>query len=123
MRLKDRVALVTGAAQGIGLATAERFAAEGAKLVLADLNGPKVHAAAAKLGCLGFEGDLSTPKDARGAVAKAIESHGTLDILVNNAGGSGRTTATEIEAVTDEIWDQVIGLNLRSAFLCCRAAI
>jgi len=123
MKLKGRVALVTGAAQGIGLATAERFAAEGAKVVLADLNGPKVHAAAAKLGFLGFEGDLSTPKGAQGAVAKAIEAHGALDILVNNAGGSGRVSATEIESVTDEIWDQVIGLNLRSAFLCCRAAI
>jgi len=123
VRLKDRVALVTGAAQGIGLATAERFAAEGAKVVLADLNGPKLQAAAAKLGCPGFEGDLSTSKGAQGAVAKAIEAHGALDILVNNAGGSGRTTATEIESVTDEIWDQVIGLNLRSTFLCCRAAI
>jgi len=123
VRLKDRVALVTGAAQGIGLAVAERFAAEGAKVVLADLNGPKVHAAAARLACLGFEGDLSTTAGAQGAVGKAIESHGALDILVNNAGGSGRANATEIEAVTDEIWDQVVALNLKSAFLCCRAAI
>ena len=123
MRLKDRVALVTGAAQGIGLATVERFAAEGAKLVLADLNGAKVRAAAEKLGGLGIEADLGAAAGAQAAVAKAIEAHGALDILVNNAGGSGRTTATEIEAVTDEIWDQVIGLNLRSTFLCCRAAI
>jgi 3-oxoacyl-[acyl-carrier protein] reductase len=123
MRLTGRVALVTGAAQGIGLAVAERFAAEGAKLVLADLNGAKVRAAAAKLGFHGFECDLSTRRGAEDAVGKALEAHGAIDILVNNAGGSGRTNATEIESVTDEIWDQVIALNLKSAFLCCRAAI
>lgn len=123
MRLKDRVALVTGAAQGIGLATAERFAAEGAKLVMADLNGAKVRAAAARLSAIGVEADLGSAAGAQAAVVKAIESHGALDILVNNAGGSGRVTATEIESVTDEIWDQVVGLNLKSTFLCCRAAI
>jgi len=123
MRLKERVALVTGAAQGIGLATAQRFAAEGAKLVLADLNGAKVRAAAGTLNAVAVEADLGTAAGAQAAVAKAIEIHGALDILVNNAGGSGRVTATEIDAVTDEIWDQVVALNLKSAFLCCRAAI
>jgi NAD(P)-dependent dehydrogenase (short-subunit alcohol dehydrogenase family) len=123
MRLKDRVALVTGAAQGIGLAIAERFAAEGAKLVMADLNGAKVRAAAGKLNAVGVEADLGSAAGAQAAVAKAIEAHGALDILVNNAGGSGRVTATEIESVTDDIWDQVLALNLKSTFLCCRAAI
>ena len=123
MRLKDRVALVTGAAQGIGLATAERFAAEGAKLVLADLNAAKLHAAAQKLRAAGVEADVGSAAGAAAAVAKAIESYGALDILVNNAGGSGRTTATEIETVSEETWDQVVALNLKSAFLCCRAAI
>ena len=123
MRLKDRVALVTGAAQGIGLATAERFAAEGAKLVLADLNAAKLHAAAQKLRAAELEADVGSAAGAAAAVAKAIESYGALDILVNNAGGSGRTTATEIETVSEETWDQVVALNLKSAFLCCRAAI
>lgn len=123
MRLKDRVALVTGAAQGIGLATAERFSAEGAKLVLVDLNGAKVRAAAGKLNALGVEADLSSAAGAQLAVAKAIETHGALDILVNNAGGSGRANATDIEAVSEAIWDQVVALNLKSTFLCCRAAI
>jgi NAD(P)-dependent dehydrogenase (short-subunit alcohol dehydrogenase family) len=123
MRLKGRVALVTGAAQGIGLAVAERFAAEGAKLVLADVNGEKLRDAAGKLKAAAVEGDVGTAAGAAAAVGKAVESHGAIDILVNNAGGSGRANATDIEAVTDEIWDQVVALNLKSAFLCCRAAI
>lgn len=128
MRLKDRVALVTGAAQGIGLATAERFAAEGAKLVMADLNAAKLRAAAGRLRAAGsavadIEADVSAAAGVEAAVGKALESYGALDILVNNAGGSGRARATEIEAVTEEIWDQVLALNLKSAFLCCRAAI
>jgi 3-oxoacyl-[acyl-carrier protein] reductase len=56
-------------------------------------------------------------------IEAALGAYGAIDILVNNAGGSGRTNASEIEAVTDEIWDDVIALNLRSTFLCCRAAV
>ena len=128
MRLKDRVALVTGAAQGIGLATAQRFAAEGAKLVMVDLNGAKLRAAAARLRAAGsavadLETDVTSGIAADAMVGKALESYGALDILVNNAGGSGRANATDIEAVSEEIWDQVLALNLKSAFLCCRAAI
>lgn len=128
MRLKERVALVTGAAQGIGLATAERFAAEGAKLVLADLNAEKLYAAAARLRTAGaavadIAADVTSSAAVSAMLERALTSFGGIDILVNNAGGSGSVTATEIESVSDEVWDQVLALNLRSAFLCCRAAI
>src|SRR6185436_13511017 len=56
-------------------------------------------------------------------VAAVVKQHGQIDILVNNAGGSGVSTATDIEAVDEGLWDKVVDLNLKSAFLCCRAVI
>jgi NAD(P)-dependent dehydrogenase (short-subunit alcohol dehydrogenase family) len=128
MRLEGRTAIVTGAAQGIGLATAERCAAEGARLVLADANGAKLRAAAKKLRDAGATvletaADVTSSSAVTAMVDEALQRYGAIDILVNNAGGSGRATATEIEAVSDEIWDDVIALNLKSTFLCCRAVI
>jgi NAD(P)-dependent dehydrogenase (short-subunit alcohol dehydrogenase family) len=67
--------------------------------------------------------DVTSAADVAAMIEAALGAYGAIDILVNNAGGSGRTNASEIEAVTDEIWDDVIALNLRSTFLCCRAAV
>jgi 3-oxoacyl-[acyl-carrier protein] reductase len=123
MRLHGRTAIVTGAAQGIGLAIAERFAAEGAKLVMADRNGAKVRAAADRLGALPFEVDVTSAAQVNEMVKSALDAHGAVDILVNNAGGSGAVNANDIEAVTEEVWDTVVSVNLKSAFLCCKAVI
>lgn len=128
MRLEGRTAIVTGAAQGIGFATAERCAAEGARLVLADANGGKLREAAGRLRDAGATvleaaADVTSSSAVKAMIDAALREYGAIDILVNNAGGSGRTTATEIEAVSEEIWDEVIDLNLKSAFLCCRAVI
>ena len=128
MRLEGRSAIITGAAQGIGLATAERCAAEGAKLVLADANGAKLREAAKRLRdggapVLEAQADVTSAADVAAMIEAALGEYGAIDILVNNAGGSGRANASEIEAVTDQIWDDVIALNLRSTFLCCRAAV
>jgi 3-oxoacyl-[acyl-carrier protein] reductase len=128
MRLDGRTAIITGAAQGIGLAAAERCAAEGARLVVADANGTKLRAAAKRLREGGAKvveaaADVTSAADVAAMVESANQAYGTIDILVNNAGGSGRVTANEIEAVSDEIWDDVIALNLKSAFLCCRAVV
>ena len=128
MRLEGRTAIVTGAAQGIGLATAERCAAEGARLVLADANGAKLREAAGRLRAAGATvleaaADVTSSSEVQAMIETALRECGAIDILVNNAGGSGRVTATEIEAVSEEIWDGVIDLNLKSAFLCCRAVI
>ena len=128
MRLEGRTAIVTGAAQGIGLATAQRCAAEGARLVLADANGAKLREAAGRLRAAGATvleaaADVTSSSDVQAMIDAALREYRAIDILVNNAGGSGRVTATEIEAVSEEIWDGVIDLNLKSAFLCCRAVI
>jgi len=90
--LANRVALVTGAARGIGYAIAERLASEGAKLVLADADGAALSEAATRLGGKGgaipsVVGDLADERIAGEAVDRAVKAHGTLDILVNNAGG------------------------------------
>ncbi|HZM34061.1 MAG TPA: SDR family NAD(P)-dependent oxidoreductase [Burkholderiales bacterium] len=128
MRLQARTAIVTGAAQGIGCATAERFAAEGARLVLVDINADKLHAVSLRLRALGAAalectGDVTSAGGVGEVVEAALRAYGTIDILVNNAGGSGSRNANDIEAVTDDIWDEVVALNLRSAFLCARAVV
>jgi 3-oxoacyl-[acyl-carrier protein] reductase len=132
MRLEGRTAIVTGAAQGIGLAIAARFSAEGAKLVMADRNAEKLRASAARLraGASVVESavveiavDVTDSAQVEAMVKTALDAFGRVDILVNNAGGSGAVNANVIESVTDEVWDQVLALNLKSAFLCCRAVM
>ena len=128
MRLEGRTAIVTGAAQGIGLAAAERCAAEGARLVVADANGAKLREAAQRLRDAGAQvleaaADVTSAADVAAMIESANKAYGAIDILVNNAGGSGQVTANEIEAVSDQVWDDVIALNLKSTFLCCRAVV
>jgi 3-oxoacyl-[acyl-carrier protein] reductase len=120
-RVHDRVAVVTGAGQGIGRAVAERLAAEGAKVVAGDidaglLDGLQKAGAAA----LGVVGDVTEPLSANRLVNTAVERFGRVDILVNIVGGS-RTA--RIWEMPEETWDGVIRLNLRSTFLCTRAAV
>src|SRR5258708_36640333 len=92
-KLEGRIAVVTGAAQGIGYAIAERFKAEGAKLLIADLDEAKVNAAADRLASKAYErplvhtGNLADEAVAQAMIRKAIRGYGTLDVLINNAGG------------------------------------
>jgi 3-oxoacyl-[acyl-carrier protein] reductase len=124
--VQGRSAIVTGAAQGIGLAIARRLAEAGARVMLADVNGAKAGAAAAALREAGgdvraAETDVASSASVARLVAAAVEAFGTVDILVNNAGGSGQVGIADIEDVTDEIWDAVVNVNLRGAFYCSRA--
>jgi len=120
MRLKHRVALVIGAARGIGAAIAERFIEEGASVVIADCDEAAGTAMAARLGCGFLHADIASKVDAERAVAAAVKGHGRLDILVQNA---GIFPWTLIENIEPDEWDHVMAVNLRGTYLAARAAL
>jgi len=125
MRLRDRVAVVTGAANGLGRAIAERLAGEGARLALGDLEGAALeHVAegirAARGDAVAVAGDLTEEAPAARLIEAAVQRFGRIDILVNNVGGSRNAPIWEMKA---EDWDFVLRLNLRATFLCTRAAV
>lgn len=114
MKLKDRVALVTGAARGIGLAIAERFIAEGAKVTIADVLDAEGAVAAKAIGADYVHCDVSNETDVKAAVATIVKSQGVIDILVNNAAIS---IAKPFMDITADDFDKVISINLRGPFL------
>jgi NAD(P)-dependent dehydrogenase (short-subunit alcohol dehydrogenase family) len=125
MRLKDKVAIVTGAGSGIGRATALGFAAEGARVVLVDRNEA---GGAATLGLVAGAGgeahlvvaDVSRGADAERIVAETVRVYGRLDALVNNAAVMVPKAVPEL---SEEEWDSVLGVNLKGVFLCSKQAI
>lgn len=121
--LQDRVAVVTGAAQGIGNAIARRLAAEGARVAIIDINGDAARRAAAELGdnALAVEADVASEEQVDRAFREIVAQTGRLDILVNNAGIVGSDTAVADLSVED--WDRVLDVNLKGPFLCSRAAV
>ncbi|MBE9638339.1 glucose 1-dehydrogenase [Salipiger mangrovisoli] len=119
-RLDGRVALIIGGARGIGGGIATRFAAEGARIVIADLEDADGMALAAKLGASYHHADVSDPAQAEAIVAAALDLHGRLDILVQNA---GIYPWTLIEDTSPEEWNRVLGVNLGGCFLATKAAV
>jgi 3-oxoacyl-[acyl-carrier protein] reductase len=119
-RLQGRVALVIGAARGIGAGIAERFAEEGAHIVIADNLVEQGLETAHRLGGSFIGIDVSSFADNEKAVAHAVTSHGGLDILVQNA---GIYPWTLIENISPDEWDQVLAVNLKGTFLSARAAL
>ncbi len=125
MRLKNRVALVTGAASGIGKEIARTFVREGARVAIADLNQAGADAAAAELGgperrAIGIPMDVTAEEQVEAGVTKAVNTFGQLDVLVSNAG-------IQIVAPLDEFpfakWKQMLAIHLDGAFLTTRAAL
>src|SRR5215813_7019823 len=117
--LTGRTALITGAASGIGAATARRLAADGAKLVLADLDGAKVEKVAKELGQVAVKADVTRSEDIERMLEEPYRRWGRLDVLFNNA---GVIRVQPMLDVTGEEWDRVMNVNLRAAFFVLQAA-
>ncbi|MGB8365783.1 MAG: SDR family NAD(P)-dependent oxidoreductase [Rhizomicrobium sp.] len=122
MRLANKVAVITGAGSGMGKATAEQFAAEGAKVVCADISG-KQDTVAAAIGdvAVGVHADVAKETDVQAMIAAAEEKFGRLDILVNNAGFGGGLKP--LHEQTSQHWDLVHSVNIKAVFLCMKYGI
>jgi 3-oxoacyl-[acyl-carrier protein] reductase len=123
MKLKGRVALVTGAAQGIGKSIAEALAKEGADVIVSDINIDAAKVTANEIGKLGVKAvaiktNVADAGDVAASVDQAVKEFGKIDILINNA---GITKDNLLIRMKDEDWDAVISVNLRSMFLCTKA--
>jgi len=129
MRLKDKVAIVTGGARGIGAGVARCLAAEGARLALIDIDGEEAEATAKTLGvaATGIGADVSNEAQACMATERVVARLGGVDILVNNAGGGGQNAAegmgNPFTNVTQEGWDDWLATSLRTTFAATKAAI
>ena len=118
-RLSGKRAVITGAAQGIGKAIAEAFLAEGAELLLADVDAERLAATASELGQEGLVIDVSRKAEIERLFARVAARWGGLDILVNNA---GVTHAAELDDLTEDDFDRVFAINLKSALWATQAA-
>ena len=121
MRLKGKAAIVTGGASGFGAGIAGKFLAEGARVMIADVNGNAADAKAQELGCEAIETDVSSDSDVAAMAASARSAFGKIDILVNNAG------MTHLPAPLDEVseadFDRVFAVNCKSVYLTARHVV
>src|SRR6266568_5388710 len=121
-RLLDRVAVITGAGSGIGLPSARRLAAEGAKIVAVDIDGDTGKAAATEAGGIFVQADLTSEDDVRAVYETAASEFGRVDIAFNNAGISPPEDDSILVTGLDA-WRRVQDVNLTSVYLCCKHAI
>lgn len=126
MRLKDKVAIVTGAASGIGEATALLFAEHGARVIVSDIDQEGIERAVATIverggTAIPVPGDVTNTNEARSIVRNAVETYGSLHILVNSAGITTRSLPST--ASPEVVWDRVIEVNLKGTYLMTRHAV
>lgn len=127
MRLKGKVAIVTGSAGGVGKACAMALAKEGVDVVINDVNQDAINKTVEEVKtlerrCTGIAADVSNKIQVESMIKKVIEEWVRIDILVNNAGGALHTPA-RFEDVTEKDWDKVMDVNLKGAFFCCKAVV
>lgn len=125
-RFEDKTVIVTGAAQGMGKATALAFAREGAKVAVADISDEGVQSVAQEIQDMGQQGvaikaDVSDAAQVEDMVRRVLERFGTVDVLVNNAGVLGQTGP--LEQIDDREWARVIDINLTGVFYCTKAVL
>ncbi len=128
MRLKDRVAIVTGGGRGIGRAYCHRLAKEGAKLIIADLDSDNAGKVAKEIKDIGGEAvaqkvDVSSESETNEMAKVAVDSFGKIDILVNNAAYMAECSYKSMSAYTVEEWDRCFAVNVRGTWLCSKAVI
>jgi 3-oxoacyl-[acyl-carrier protein] reductase len=130
MRFKDKVAIVTGGASGIGAATARALAGEGARVVVMDMNGPALSQMAGEMKKEGYpflplKGDVALEENVEDLVKQTVAHFGGIDLLVNNAGISPKHKGKKANLWEMSVaeWDRVMAVNIRGAFLCCRVAV
>lgn len=128
MRLEGQVAIITGGGAGIGKAVALRYAAEGAKVVVAEVNAEAGRGVAQEIQAAGREAlfvraDVAEEKEVQAMVEAAVEHYGHIDILFNNAGIQIYGKDARVHELSTEVWDRTLGVNLRGQWLCAKYVI
>jgi 3-oxoacyl-[acyl-carrier protein] reductase len=129
MELRERVAIVTGGGTGIGRAVCLRLAKAGAKAVVVNYSrsAEDALATAAELGSLGIEAlahqaDIADESAVKAMISVATDRYGRLDVLVNNAGTTHFVAHPDLDGLTEDVWNEILSVNLKGTFYCCRAA-